>query len=203
MLLPTATSSTRNIKRRKLAGSDEFDSLSSSPVPGIDQAPANGPASADAGSLQSELEKTRVQVQEQRDLYMRALADLDNYKKRTDRFIREQSDAGRRTLLTRVLGVLDNLERAAAYRKQGTPPEQLVDGLLATIKQFSSLLEAEGVRPVELAGKIFDPRISEAVGTRVAPDKPANTVIDEARRGYMIGDELLRPAQVIVSKPSE
>jgi molecular chaperone GrpE len=186
-----------------LADSDEFDSLSSSAVPGIDQTPANGPASADAGSLQSELEKARAQVQEQRSLYLRALADLDNYKKRTDRFIREQSDAGRRTLLNRVLGVLDNLERAAAYRKQGTSPEQLVDGLLATIKQFSSLLEAEGVRSVDLTGKIFDPKISEAVGTRVAADKPANTVVDEARKGYMIGDDLLRPAQVIVSKPSE
>ncbi len=172
-------------------------------MPGVDQTPANGPAPADAEALRSELERARAQAQEQRDLYLRALADLDNYKKRTDRFIREQSDAGRRALLNRVLGVLDNLERAAAYRRQGTSAEQLVDGLLATIKQFASLLEAEGVKPVELTGKIFDPKVSEAVGTRVAPDKPANTVLDEARRGYMIGEDLLRPAQVIVSKPSE
>jgi molecular chaperone GrpE len=186
-----------------VAGADDFDSLSSSAVPGVDQPPANGPAPADVDALRSELERVRVQAQEQRDLYLRALADLDNYKKRTDRFIREQSDAGRRALLNRVLGVLDNLERAAAYRRQGTSAEQLVDGLLATIKQFASLLEAEGVKPVELTGKMFDPKVSEAVGTRVEPDKPANTVVDEARRGYMIGEELLRPAQVIVSKPSE
>lgn len=186
-----------------MAAADDFDSLSSSAVPGIDETPANGPAPADPDALRSELERARAQAQEQRDLYLRALADLDNYKKRTDRFIREQSDAGRRALLNRVLGVLDNLERAAAYRRQGTSAEQLVDGLLATIKQFSSLLEAEGVKPVELTGKMFDPKVSEAVGTRVAADKPANTVLDEARRGYMIGEELLRPAQVIVSKPSE
>jgi len=153
--------------------------------------------------LRAELARSREQAQEQRDLYLRALADFDNYKKRTERLIREQSDAGRRELLTRVLAVLDNLERAAAFRGAGTSAEQLVDGLLATAKQFTSMLEAERVRPISLLGKPFDPKISEAVGTRATADVPANTVVDEARKGYMIGDELLRPAQVIVSKPSE
>jgi molecular chaperone GrpE len=185
-----------------MAGSDEFDSLSSAAVPGIDEAPKDGQAPTTA-SVQAELEKAKAQAQEQRDLYLRALADFDNYKKRTERLIREQSDAGRRDLLTRVLAVLDNIERAAAYRTQGTSAEQLVDGVLATLKQFASLLEAEGVRPIELSGKAFDPKVSEAVGMRFEPDKPANTVVDEARKGYMVGEELLRPAQVIVSKQSE
>ena len=180
---------------------DEFDSLSSAPVPGVNDRPVDGQAPDDA--LRAELAQAKAQAQEQRDLYLRALADFDNYKKRSERLIREQSDAGRRVLLTRVLGVLDNLERAAAFRGAGTSAEQLVDGLLATAKQFTSMLEAEGVRPVSLLGKPFDPKISEAVGTRATADVPANTVVDEARKGYMIGDELLRPAQVIVSKPSE
>ena len=188
-----------------MADSDDFDSLSSAAVPGIDGAPPDGQASSDAAatSLQGDLEKARALAQEQRDQYLRALADFDNYKKRTDRLIREQSDAGRRAVLTRVLSVLDNLERAAAYRQQGVPAEQLVDGLLATVKQFTSLLEAEGVRPLEVIGKPFDPKVAEAVGTRVEPGKPANTVVDEARKGYTVGGELLRPAQVVVSKESE
>lgn len=182
---------------------DEFDSLSSAAVPGVDNGPADGQAHADVEALRADAERAKAQAQEQRELYLRALADFDNYKKRTDRLIREQSDAGRRALLTRVLAVLDNLERAAAYRDAGTSTEQLVDGLLATTKQFASMLEAEGVRPLSLAGKPFDPKVSEAVGTRETADVPANTVVDEARKGYMIGDELLRPAQVIVSKSSE
>ena len=187
-----------------MADSDEFDSLSSAPVPGIDQAPADGRALGETPeSLRAELATARAQAQEQREMYLRALADFDNYKKRTERLVREQSDAGRRALLTRVLGVLDNLERAAAYREEGVAPEQLVDGVLATIKQFKAMLEAEGVRPLELVGKTFDPKVSEAVATRVEPAKPYNTVVDQARKGYMIGDELLRPAQVIVSKESE
>ncbi|MDQ6766870.1 MAG: nucleotide exchange factor GrpE [Candidatus Eremiobacteraeota bacterium] len=187
-----------------MADNNDSDSPSGAAVPGIEQAPADGQASADgATSLQSQLDKARGQTQEQRDLYLRALADLDNYKKRTERLIREQSDAGRRALLSRILTVLDSLERAAAYRQQGVPAQQLVDGLLATVKQFHSLLEAEGVRPIELTGKTFDPKVSEAVATRVEPGAPVNTVVDQARKGYMIGDDLLRPAQVIVAKESE
>jgi molecular chaperone GrpE len=187
-----------------MSDGDEFDSLSSAAVPGVDQAPANGPVPGEAGQAElTELEDARKQIQEQRNLYLRALADFDNYKKRNERLIREQSDAGRRAVLNRVLGVLDSLERAAAYRAQGVPAEQLVDGLLATVKQFSSLLESEGIRPITVAGKTFDPKVSEAVGTRVERDVPPNTVVEEARKGYMIGDEVLRPAQVIVSKLSE
>jgi len=188
-----------------MADSDDFDSLSSAAVPGIQEAPRDGQASSDAAasSLQADLEKARALAQEQRDLYLRALADFDNYKKRNERVIREQSDAGRRALLTRVLGVLDNLERAAAYQKQGVPAEQLVNGLLATVKQFTTMLEAEDVRPVELVGKPFDPKLAEAIGTRVEPGKPPNTVVEEARKGYTVGEELLRPAQVVVSKASE
>ena len=186
-----------------MADSDEFDSLSSAAVPGIDEASADGQAPTDVAALRSELEAAKAQVQELRDLYLRALADFDNYKKRSERLIREQSDAGRRALLARILTVLDSLQRAAAYRDQGSSAEQLVDGLLATLKQLTSLLDAEGVRPIELTGTAFDPKLSEAVGTSVEPDKPANTVVDEARKGYMIGEELLRPAQVIVSKAPE
>jgi molecular chaperone GrpE len=187
-----------------MAQSDDFDSLSSAPVPGIDELPADGQAPADeVTALRAELERARAQISEQRNLYLRALADHENFKRRSERESRARSDDGRRKLLARVLQVLDSLERAAAFRQAGTPPEQLVDGLLATVKQFNSLLEAEGVRPIEVTGKPFDPKLSEAVGTRTERDKPANTVVDEARKGYTIDGELLRPAQVIVSANSE
>jgi molecular chaperone GrpE len=178
---------------------DEFDSLSSAPVPGIDEAPPDGQAPADAGSLQRRLDEAAAQLQEQRDLYLRTLADFDNFKRRTERESLARADSGRRKLLLRVLDVLDNFERAAAYRTTGTPPEQLVDGLLATVKQINTLLEAEGVKSFDVAGKPFDPKVAEAVGTRAQSGKPPNVVLDEARKGYLIGDELLRPAQVIVS----
>lgn len=179
--------------------SDEFDSLSSAPVPGIDEARSDGQAPADASDLQRRLDQVTAELGQQRDLYLRALADFDNFKRRTERESAARADAGRRKLLLRVLDVLDNFERAAAYRTSGTPPEQLVDGLLATVKQINALLEAEGVKPFEVSGKPFDPKVAEAVGTRAQAGKPPNMVLDEARKGYLVGDELLRPAQVIVS----
>ena len=180
---------------------DEYDSLSGAPVPGIDDLPQQQAAGSDgdAKSLDAALAAARAEAEEQRNLYLRALADFENYKKRVDRTTAERSAAGRRDLLKRVLGVLDNLYRAAGYREQGVAPEKLVDGLLATVKQFGTLLETEDVRPIDVLGKPFDPAVAEAVGTRPNPDVPEHTVLDEARKGYRIGDEILRPAQVIVS----
>jgi molecular chaperone GrpE len=178
---------------------DEYDSLAGSPVPGIDDAGTADGAAGDGATSRAELERLQQQAEENRNLYLRALADFDNYKRRVDRMVAERSDAGRRDLLKRVLAVLDNLDRAAAFREQGSSPEQLVDGLLATVKQFATMLDAENVRPIDVLGMPFDPAVAEAVGTRVNLDVPEHTVLDEARKGYRIGDDVLRPAQVIVS----
>lgn len=178
---------------------DEYDSLSGAPLSGIDDvAPVDG-AAGGADGRSPELAKAKAEAEENRNLYLRALADFDNYKKRVDRMIDDRSDAGRRDLLKRILDVLDSLDRAGVYRQQGTPPEQLVDGVLATAKQFATILETEDVRPIDVVGKPFDPAVAEAVGTRTNLDVPEHTVLDEARKGYRIGDEVLRAAQVIVS----
>ena len=173
---------------------DEFDSLSGAPMPGIDDAPS------DDGKRDEELAALRKQADDQRALYLRALADFDNYKRRTERDYQTRSDAGRREVLRKLLPALDNLQRALQFRTRGTPPEQIVDGLLATVKQFEAVLESENVRAIETLGKPFDPAVSEAVGTASDGSVPDSTVLDEARRGYRIGDDVLRPAQVIVSK---
>jgi len=173
---------------------DEFDSLSGAAMPGIDDAPS------DDGKRDEELAALRKQADDQRALYLRALADFDNYKRRTERNYQTQSDAGRREVLRKLLPALDSLQRAMQFRTSGTPPEQLVDGLLATVKQFEAVLESENVRAIETLGKPFDPAVSEAVGTASDGSVPDSTVLDEARRGYRIGDDVLRPAQVIVSK---
>lgn len=172
---------------------DEFDSLSGAAMPGIDETP-------DAASLRDELESSRKQVEEQRSLYLRALADFDNYKKRMDREKRAQSEFGRREVIKRLLPVLDNLLRAAEYRDRGTPADQIVEGLLATVKQLEAALAAENVRSIDTVGKPFDPLVSEAVGTSIDGSLPDDTVVNEARKGYAIGDDVLRPAQVIVSR---
>jgi len=183
---------------------DEFDSLSSGPLPGVDageaDARSNGERRAQE-SLSDKLEEARAQIQEQKNLYIRALADYDNYRKRVERDIKELSERGRRDLLKRILPVLDNLARAEEYRKAGTPVEKIIDGVMQTSKQLLAALEAENVRPIDVVGKPFDPSVAEAVATQPAADGVEdNTVVAEAAKGYYMGDDVLRPAQVVVAK---
>ena len=183
----------------ELNPADEFDSLSSGPLPGL-ETPADGDGRAEP-SLHDQLDAARAQAEEQRERYVRTLADFDNYRKRMQRDILESSDRGRRDVLLRILPVLDNLTRAEEHRAGGTPPEQIVDGVILTAKQLRAALAAEKVRPIEVIGRPFDPAIAEAVVTQPAPDGVAdNTVIAEVATGYYLGDELLRPAQVVVAK---
>mgnify|MGYP001202705981 CR=1 FL=1 len=180
---------------------DEFDSLSSGPLPGVDASGDGSPNNAPPqSSLRDDLDKAYGQLEEQRRGYLRLLADFDNYKKRAERLSGERADDERRKLLTRLLSVVDNLERAASFRESNVPPEQLVDGVLATLKQFRDFLESEGVRPIDVAGKPFDPNVAEAIAVQADAGAPDNVVTEVARKGYTLGGAVLRPAQVVVSK---
>ncbi|MBV9102865.1 MAG: nucleotide exchange factor GrpE [Candidatus Eremiobacteraeota bacterium] len=126
-----------------------------------------------------------------------ALADFENYRKRNERFLQERLSFGRRATLSKFLPVLDNLERALGY---GEDTKGLRDGLDATRRGFEALLSSEDVKPIDVVGAPFDPRIAEAIGTKETNDVADNTVIEEVQRGYRIGDDVLRPAHVIVSR---
>ncbi|HXM19262.1 MAG TPA: nucleotide exchange factor GrpE [Candidatus Tumulicola sp.] len=191
----------------ELNPTDEFDSLSTGPLPGVDAEATDGPGRPSASlrdsldQVHAQLAAAKAEAEEQHNLYLRALADLDNFRKRSERLTRERADEGKRDVLRRLLPVLDNMQRAAEYRRKDTPAEQLVDGVLATVRQFQSALEAENVRPIDTLGKPFDPLVAEAVATQPAADgTPEGTVVAEARPGYMLGDEVLRPAQVVVAR---
>lgn len=184
----------------ELNPTDEFDSLASGPLPGVDASDGRSDGRPEP-SLQDQLEQARAQTVEQRDLYLRALADFDNYRKRAERDINELSERGRRDVLKRLLPVLDNLARAEEHRERGTPPEQIVAGVMQTSKQMLAALASERVRPIDVVGKPFDPAVAEAIATQPAPPGVADgTVLAEAAKGYYIGDDVLRPAQVVVAK---
>ncbi len=93
--------------------------------------------------------------------------------------------------------MLDNLERAVAFEDS----DGLRGGLQATLRMFETALTSEGVKSVPLKGLPFDPRLAEAIATQPTPEGVAeDTVLDEACKAYTIGDEVLRPAQVVVAK---
>jgi molecular chaperone GrpE len=151
-------------------------------------------------TLRQELSAARQEAAEKHEQFLRARADMENYKKRLERTYAEQARSSKRDLLRKMLSIKDNLERALHYGESGqTQGEGLMEGVRLTSYQLDQLLEQEGVKPIESEGKPFDPRLEEAVQTVDDPNVPDHTVVQVARKGYTQGDEVLRPAQVIVS----
>ncbi len=129
--------------------------------------------------------------------FLLAIADFDNYKKRTQRDIDSIVSSRRRMLLQRLLPVLDNLQRALA---SNAGDETLRSGLEQTLRGFEAVMASEGVKPIDVRGEPFDPRVAEAVGTAPSDGIAEDTVVEVAEKGYKLGEDLLRPAKVIVAK---
>jgi molecular chaperone GrpE len=150
-----------------------------------------------SGVTAEALAAANAKAEENYNKFLYAMADFENYKKRVERQLGEISLAGKKSVLKKILPVLDNLERALTYDPGS---EGLRGGLAATLRAFESVLESEGVKAVPLKGTRFDPKFAEAIGTRQASDVPEDTVLDEASRAYVMGDDVLRVGQVVVAK---
>jgi molecular chaperone GrpE len=165
---------------------------------------ADVPAASENGGastldLQTQLDAANARAEDNYNKFLLAMADFENYKKRIERQFRDIADAGRRELLKNFLPVMDNLERALSVEE--TSLDALRNGIQQTLKGFESVLAIEGVKAVSLKGQKFDPKLAEAIGTQVAAGGvDDDTVVEEAQKAYLIGDELLRPAKVIVAK---
>jgi molecular chaperone GrpE len=165
------------------------------------------PADDSAAEPLSEIDLLRQQLQAAReesaaneDRFLRARADMENFRKRIERNAADSIKEVRKGLLLKMLGVRDNLERAIHFGESGsTSGESLMEGVRLTSYQLDQLLESEGVRPIETVGDPFNPHLQEAVHRVSDPSVPDGTVVQEARRGYVFGDDVLRPAQVVVS----
>lgn len=152
--------------------------------------------------LAAQLEAAREEARRNWEQFLRARADLDNYRKRMERETERVAERARQGLLLRFLEVVDNFQRALMPQVMATgDPEQMRKGLEIIARQLDALLTQEGVEPVEAVGKPFDPRFHEAVAVWETDDVQEETVTDEIRRGYLYRGELLRPARVRVGRP--
>ncbi len=150
-------------------------------------------------SVEEQLAAANARADENYNKYLLAIADQENYKKRTEQRIDSIVSTRRRMVLERFLPVLDNLERAL----QATGGEEtLRGGLEQTLRGFEAVLAGEGVKAIDVRGKPFDPRVAEAIGTTDSSSADDDTVVEVAEKGYKLDDDLLRPAKVIVSKNS-
>jgi molecular chaperone GrpE len=150
-------------------------------------------------ALKSEAEELKNENASLKDQVLRKQAEFENYRKRTERERGEIYSRGRKEVLIEMLSVLDNFERAMLSVSKTVDEDALKQGFELIYKQFKGILTKLGVEHIEAVGKTFDPHLHEAVTIEETSEHEANTVIDEFQKGYKIGDQLLRPAQVKVA----
>ena len=161
------------------------------PQPG---GPASTPAPPGNGAADQSAELARME-----DRYKRALADLDNYRKRSARELQTGIEQSRESLLRDWLEAVDSVERALQM-SHGTPGEE---GLRALLEQMEAILARHGVQRIGAAGEQFDPERHQAIEARVTNEAPDRTILEAVRSGWAIGDRVLRPALVIVARRPE
>jgi molecular chaperone GrpE len=146
-----------------------------------------------AGGTEAPERDLQAELEQMEDRFKRALADLDNYRKRSarelERLVTERGDVVLRDWLEVV-------ERAL----QQTADTPLYAGLRAVLEHMDTVLERHGVRRIGERGEPFDPNRHEAVEVRETDEAPDRTVVEVLRSGYARGDRVLRPAQVVVAR---
>lgn len=154
----------------------------------------------EAKKLKAENEKLAAEVELYRERYLRVAAEMENFRKRTDRdfYSRVQNETAR--LILAFLPLLDDLDRSLNAKDEARDYEALLNGVRLIQQNFGKILGDHGVAPMAAADKEFDPNLHEALTEMASEGKAAGLVLEEHVKGYMLRDKVLRPAKVIVSK---
>ncbi len=180
---------------------ESIQSTDSAPE-GASPTPSDSPPEATAAPFQVDLlAQAQAESQRLKDSWMRAVADLDNYRKRARREVDDAHRSGREDLLRTLLPVFDNLERAMHSAQRASDVKAVAEGLAMVLRQFGEALGRVGIQKVTTVGEVFDPTVHEAIQQIETADHPAGTVVAEVQPGYAQGDRLVRAAMVIVARP--
>jgi molecular chaperone GrpE len=147
--------------------------------------------------LEEELEAAQQEANNYKDKYLRAQAEMANFKKRLERRYEEQVEEEKKRLLLKFLPLADNLERALDHTDLND--DGLRDGIELTYQELQHLLAQEGVEQMAPEGQPFDPSYHEAIAIIPTSEAETDTVIAEIQKGYLYQDQLLRPARVHVA----
>jgi molecular chaperone GrpE len=179
------------------------DATNPAAAPDIEGTAAEGSA---AEAAPSELETLREENSGLKDRLLRALAEMENLRRRTEREVADAKTYGVTSFARDMLGVADNLRRALDHLPAETresadaATKSLIEGVEVTERDFLSRLTRHGVKKLEPQGERFDPNLHEALFELPDESVPAGTVGQVVESGYTIGDRVLRPAKVGVSK---
>ena len=146
--------------------------------------------------IKKENETLKIQLDETNDRLKRVAAEFDNYKKRNEKEKVGMYSSVMSDVISNFLPVIDNLEKAVASQ---TEDESYKQGVELVLKQFKDVLKANGVTEIEAVGKTFDPELHEAVSLVVDENLGEKEVKEEYRKGYKIGDKVIRHSMVVVA----
>jgi len=179
---------------------DDITSMASDRLPGADT------TVAEAERVAALVETLARESAENKDKLLRALAEMENMRRRTERQVADARDYGITAFARDVLAVADNMSRALAaldkeLRENAEPGvKALLDGVELTERELLKVLDKNGVKKFEPKGEKFDPNLHQAMYEVTDPSLPAGTVAQVVQAGYMIGERILRPALVGVAK---
>jgi molecular chaperone GrpE len=150
--------------------------------------------------LQDELLKVQTKADEYLEGWQRARADFANYKKRVERDQAQTYQNAAASILKRYLGVIDDLERALKACPMDGDGAAWAEGIELIYRKLLSILESEGIQPMEAEGEQFDPNLHEAIMSEDSDRHESGQIIEVLQQGYTLGDKVLRPAMVRVAR---
>jgi molecular chaperone GrpE len=170
-----------------------------------EQEPVNeaGAAEAQAEEMtdqeQDEIARLKAEAEEHQQRFVRAQADFDNFRRRTQKEKEELAKYASMKLVTELVPVIDNFERAMATVPEGTEVESFSKGIEMIFRQLETVLNNEGLTSMDTVGQPFNPEFHQAIMSVESDEYEEGTVVEEVQKGYMLKDKVLRPAMVKVS----
>jgi len=172
------------------------------PLSETDMGDARSAAPGAPGDAPAALAAAEAKASENWNSYLRAAAELDNYRKRMDRELDNARKYAVERFAQELVGVADSLEAGISAGTAASAGSALLEGSTATLKQLQRAFDKAGIKVIDPEGQPFDPAWHEAMVAQPSDDKPANTVLSVIQKGYSLNGRLLRPARVVVSKAS-
>ena len=150
---------------------------------------------------ESALEKVKDELKEAGDKYLRLAAEFDNFKRRNAKERVELIQTAGRDVITDLLEVIDDYERAQKQLESGDDVQHIKEGVSLILNKLKNKLQAKGLKPMESINKEFNPDLHEAITEIPAPtEEQKGKVIDEIQKGYYLNDKIIRYAKVVVGK---
>ena len=185
----------QDVKKQETAQSAE-DQAVQEPA---EEAKEETPEQKQIRELTEQLEQARKQSEDYLDRLRRSMAEFDNFRKRTEKEKSQMYDMGARTIIEKILPVIDNFERGLAAIPEDSKETPFAEGMEKIYRQFMKTLEEMGVTPIEAVGKEFDPNFHNAVMHIEDENLGENIVAQELQKGYMYRDSVVRHSMVKVA----